>query len=130
MRTLLSICALMLTSGCQLTEIRGSSETGVEYRHSGNSNTNADRYSYEQSIDFKWDNDITTSATYRRRDTDDGNGDNDNGMWFQISYPIWKRPEQPDPNIRKIAQLERRIAELERQNAAQDETQADAQTDR
>ncbi|MFQ5490421.1 MAG: hypothetical protein ACE5GE_06830 [Phycisphaerae bacterium] len=108
-------CGLMLSmvSGCALKEIRSKSKFGSEFRHSGTKNTNKVRYTVQQGFDFKWDKGITTGVTYRRRDDDDGGGDNDNGVWFSVSFPLWKAKPKADTSEARIERLERRLAALE-----------------
>lgn len=60
---------------------------------------------------------LSTGITYRRRDTDNGNGDNDNGVWIDFSFPIWKASKKKDTDQEKtmeyVTKLEQRIARLE-----------------
>lgn len=100
-------------AGCALKEIRSKSEGGVEYRHSGSSRHESQRYAVKQAVEFKWDKGVTTAVKYRRRDINDGNGDHDDGVWFEFGFPIWKAPEKPNNSSKRIAGLERRIAALE-----------------
>lgn len=104
---------LPLLTGCALKEVRSKTKTGVEYRHSGTSRTDAERYLVQQGVQFKWDKGVSTTVSYRRRDTNDGNGNNDNGVWFEIGFPIWKAKSKPVETTERLATLERRIAELE-----------------
>ena len=67
-------------------------------------------------MEFKWDKGINTSVTYRRRDEDNGNGDRDNGVWFELSFPIWHPKKPPDQLASKIEELEMRLAQLEAQS--------------
>lgn len=64
------------------------------------------------------DNKITAGITYRRRDVDNGNSDNDNGVWLDFSFPIWKAEKKPDRAGRRVELLERRIAALEAEHDA------------
>lgn len=102
-----------LGAGCQLREIRSRSKVGPQFRHRGSNRTNSVRWAAQQGFDFKWKNGITTGVTYQRRDTDNGNGNNDNGILFRVSFPIWKAKKKPDPLQKRIAKLEERLAELE-----------------
>lgn len=109
------LCLLVpLTASCALKEVRSKTKVGPEFRHRGSTRTNSDRWTAQQGIEFKWDKGISTGLTYRRRDTDDGAGDNDNGVWFDVSFPIWKAKKRQDNTAERMAELERRVAELER----------------
>ncbi len=112
---LLLLCSLAVAStACRLEEVESKTRVGPEFRHSGSSRTDETRWTAQQGFDFKWDNDVTTGLTYRRRDTNDGDGGNDNGVWFDVSVPIWKAEKKPDAVEARIAELERRVAQLER----------------
>ena len=100
-------------SGCGLKEIRSKTKFGPEFRHRGIDSTNSVRWYAQQGFDFKWENDLTTGITYRRRDTDNGSGDNDNGVWIDFSFPIWKAPKKSDQTSESVHKLEKRITELE-----------------
>ncbi|MCH7526031.1 MAG: hypothetical protein IID39_01210 [Planctomycetes bacterium] len=104
-----------LAPGCALEEVRSKTKFGPEFRHKGSNRTNAVRWTAQQGFDFKWDKGISTGITYRRRDTDEGSGDNDNGVWIDISFPIWQAPEKADAMARRVERLERRLARLESQ---------------
>ena len=108
-------CGLMVAmfSGCGVKEIRSKTKFGPEFRHSGLVRTSRTRWTAQQGIEFKWEKGVTTSMTYRRRDTDNGNGNNDNGVWFEVSFPLWKAEPKPDKNAARIRELERRLAALE-----------------
>jgi hypothetical protein len=109
-------CGLLvcLVTGCALQEVRSKTLAGPEFRYSGSSRTNEDRWTVQQGIEFKWDRGITTGVTYRRRDVDQGDGDHDDGVWVDFSFPIWTAPKKPDPTARRVDVLEKRLAELER----------------
>lgn len=108
---------LAFLPACTLVEVRSKSKVGPEYRHRGFDRTDSIRWYAQQGFEFVWnddhDNKITTGITYRRRDTDNGNSDNDNGVWFDFSFPLWKAEKNADPTARRMALLERRIAALE-----------------
>lgn len=112
-------CALILAflPGCTLVEVRSKSKMGPEFRHHGSDRTNSIRWYAQQGFEFVWHDDrnnkITTGITYRRRDVDNGNSDNDNGVWFDFSFPLWKADTNFDPTGRRMELLERRIAALE-----------------
>lgn len=111
----LLFCLVCLSSGCSswtLKEVRGKTKAGPEFRTK--SRTHETRYTVQQALDFKWDNGWSTVVTYRRRDTDDGGkGEHDNGIWLEMSYPLWKRPAKPDAKTAEIESLRRRLARLE-----------------
>ncbi len=45
---------------------------------------------------FKWGQCLESGVTYRRRDVDDdGGGDNDRGVWFEVSHPVRKAKKNP-----------------------------------
>ncbi len=113
-RMLVALLVLPSITGCALQEVRSKSKAGPEFRHRGSNRTNSVRWSAEQGFEFKWEKDIKTGVTYRRRDEDGGGGDNDNGVWFDVSFPIWKAKKRPGVTPDRIAEIERRLAELER----------------
>lgn len=108
-------CGLMVLtfSGCGIKEIRSKSKFGPEFRHSGTSRTNRERWTAQQGIEFKWEKGVSTAMTYRRRDDNDGGGNNDNGVWFEVSFPLWKAKPKADENAARIRELERRLAAIE-----------------
>lgn len=110
----LLFCLVFLSSGCSWTlkEVRGKTKTGPEFRSKAQKSET--RYTIQQALDFKWDNGWSTAITYRRRDVDDGgNSEHDNGIWVEMSYPLWKRPAKPDAKTAEIEALRRRLARLE-----------------
>ena len=103
-----------LAGGCswQLQEVRGKTKFGPEFRDI--LKTSSVRWtSIQQGFEMKWDNGWKTGLTYRRRDVDQGRGGNDNGVWFDFSYPLWQRPKKPDTTARRIESLERQLAKLQ-----------------
>jgi hypothetical protein len=106
----LGACAL---PGCKLVEIRSKSKAGPEYIHRGSDSTNNTRWTVEQGLDFKWQNGVTTGVTYRRRDVDDGNGDNENRVLLEFAFPLWKAESAEAKLARRVERLERRLAELQ-----------------
>ena len=98
-------------AGCSLKEIRGKNKFGPEYRRSGSSNTDANRWTAQHGVECKWDNWVNTGTTYRYWETVDGVDDKDNGVWFDISYPLWKK-KQPDDLAARVEQLEAEVARL------------------
>lgn len=123
---------LVLLPGCTLVEIRSKSKAGPEFRHRGSDRTNRIRWYAQQGLEFVWrddrNNKITTGITYRRRDVDNGSGDNDNGVWLDFSFPVWKAEKGPDHAARRMELLERRIAALEAEQS-QPLARLPAQTD-
>jgi hypothetical protein len=105
---------ILALPGCGLQEIRNRTAFGPEYQHKGTSSTNEVRWAIEQGIQLKWQKDVTTGVTYRRRDIDDGNGDNENRVMFDVSFPLWKAKDKKEETLaRRVEQLERRLAALE-----------------
>ena len=121
-RVVVLFCLAPRLTGCALEEVRSETKVGPEFRHRGSNRTNRDRWTAQQGIQFKWDKGISTGLTYRRRDTDDGGGDNDNGIWFDVSFPLWKAKKRPDAVTERVAELERRLAELEDRLRGQEKT--------
>lgn len=123
---------LALLPGCTLVEIRSKSKVGPEFRHRGSERTDSIRWYAQQGFEFVWrddhNNKITTGITYRRRDTDNGSGDNDNGVWLDFSFPVWKAEKKADRAVRRIELLERRIAALEAEQG-QAPARSSAETD-
>lgn len=104
----------MLGAGCELEEVRLKTKSGVEYRRTNSDKSEAERYLVQETVQFKWDNGVDTSLQYRRRDVSDStSGDHDDGIWFEVGFPIWKKPKPADHNVARIEALESRIARLE-----------------
>ena len=114
-RRILVLCSisLALSTGCALREVRGKTKFGPSFRHKGSSRTDSVRWTVQQGFDFKWDNGITTGVDFRRRDVDDGNGDSTTGVFFDVSFPVWKAEEKPDPLRRRLKKLKKRLARVE-----------------
>ena len=116
-RSLLLLAAGVLISatGCQLNlkEVRSKTKFGPSFRHKGSNRTDSTRWTVQQGIEFKWSKGVKTGITYRRRDIDDGNGNNDNSVFVNFSFPIWKVDKKPDPLKKRLKKLEKRVAELE-----------------
>ncbi len=120
--------------GCGLREIRSKTKAGVEYRQKNVDKSTHERYLAQESVQFKWDNGVDTSVIYRRRDLSDNvSGDHDDGVWFEVSVPIWKAKPKPDQTVARVEHLERRIQELEARLAqigsAHNETESMATAD-
>lgn len=117
-RLIVAVLVVSVLPGCALKEIRSKSKIGPEFRHRGSNSTNSVRWTVQQGFDFKWDEGVSTGITYRRRDTDGGSGDNDNGVWIDFSFPIWKAPKKEHATAARVEELERRLAQLEGQAKA------------
>ena len=106
---------LTLLAGCQLKlkEIRSETKFGPGFRHKGSNGTDSVRWTVKQGLEFKWNKGVKTGIAFRRRDTDDGNGNNDNAVFVDFSFPIWKAEKKPSPTKKRLKKLERRVAELE-----------------
>lgn len=111
----IAACSLVLTllSGCALKEIRSKTRVGPEFVHSGSTNTNSERWMVEQGLEFRWDKGITTGVVYRRRDVDDGNGNNENRVLLEFSFPLWKAESQQATLARRVQHLQNRLDALE-----------------
>lgn len=108
--------SVLLVSGCSLQEVRSKQRVGVEYRYSGGSESNLQRWTVQQGLEFKWQDGVSTGLVYRRRDNDDGESDHDDGVWFDVSYPIWRAERKPPPSDKdQIAQLRRELAAIRQQ---------------
>jgi len=97
----------------KLKEVRSKSKFGPSFQHSGLNRTDSTRWTAQQGVEFKWSDGLKTGITYRRRDTDDGNGNNDNAVFVDFSFPIWKAEKEPDPLKKRVRKLEKRVKELE-----------------
>ena len=94
----MAVMAAWLLAGCKAnpSELRGKTSFGPEFRNRGN-NTSEVRYDARQALEMKWDNGWTTAVAYRRRDVDDGSGDNENRVLFEVGYPLWKAHKKEEP---------------------------------
>ena len=112
---ILLLCGVSVTlsSGCALKEIRSETKFGPSFRHKGSDRTNSVRWTAQQGLEFKWDKGVDTGISFRRRDTDDGNGDNDNTLYLDFSFPIWKAEKKSKSLNKRLKKLEKRVAELE-----------------
>ena len=111
----LLLVVVLLLPGCALKEVRSKTKLGPEFRHKGSDRTEAVRWTAQQGIELKWEGGVNTGVTYRRRDTDDGSGDHDDGVWLDFSFPLWKAPVKPDTMKEQVEALARRLAVLEAQ---------------
>ena len=71
------------------------------------------RWTTQTGFELKWDRGVATGVTYRRRDMDDGGGDNDDAIWLDFSFPLWKAKDKPDALESRVRELERRLAAFE-----------------
>lgn len=110
--------AALASAGCQLNEVRSTHGFGAEWRHQGEGRTEHQRFSVEPGLEFVWDNGVETGLSYRRRDDNEGPGNHDDGLFVQLSFPLWKRPKEKDTSELRIAELERRLSALEARSAA------------
>ena len=111
---LASLTAVLTLAGCKAnpTELRGKTSFGPEFRNRGN-NTQEVRYDARQAFEVKWDNGWTTGIQYRRRDVDDGSGDNENRVMAEVGYPLWKAPKKEDKATdRRIQELQEQVEEM------------------
>jgi len=109
------LACVSLSQACNLKEIRSKTKFGVEHRAESIDKSDLERYLVQEAIQFKWDNGVDTTVSYRRRDVRDSpSADYDNGYWFEIGVPIWKAPNKSKSADARIALLEERIAHLER----------------
>lgn len=91
------VAALFGLSGCKnlcLTEINGKTSAGPQIHNFG-SNTHATKYYAIQNLEFKFSNKWTFGVMYQRADIDDGAGDNENLLLFELGYPLWNAPKKP-----------------------------------
>jgi len=114
------VCGIVLLphfGGCAVEEVRYKNKLGAEWRHTGSNSREDERYTLEPGFDLKWDKGVSTGVSYRRRDVNDGNGDHDDGLFVDFSFPIWKR-KKPDAQAERIEALERGLAELQAERSA------------
>jgi hypothetical protein len=124
-----SLTAVLVVAGCKAnpSELRGKTSFGAEARNRGN-NTQEIRYDARQAVDLKWDNGWSTGISYRRRDIDDGSGDNENRVLVEVGYPLWKAPKKEEKpkdigpptgtTSERIDQLQRQLEEMRARVAA------------
>jgi len=106
---------VVMSAGCALREIRTKTKFGVEYRHENSDKSDLERYLVQEAIQFKWDKGVDTSLIYRRRDISNSpSGDSDDGMWFEIGFPIWKAPSKKDALAARVAHLEKLVSKLQK----------------
>ncbi len=77
------------------------------------SGTNNNRWTNQSGLEATTYNGHKLGLEYRRRDTDNGTGNNDghdDSVWLTWSIPVWVDTSRPS----KEAELEKRIAELEK----------------
>ena len=106
---------MLCVAGCanngkwSVTEIGGKTSFGPEWRNFGN-NTHDIRYTAIQGLDFKLANKWNLGVSYQRRDVDEGSGDNENLVLFEVGYPIWNAPKKAEKSA-----VELEIEGLERE---------------
>ena len=106
------ISLIAFTGGCALQEIRGKNQFGPEFQHDGVKRSDQIRYYAGQQIELKWDNSWTTAVTYRYRAVDEGNGNQEQLVLFEVGYPIWKVPKK----VEKTSEgFQKRIESLEKE---------------
>jgi hypothetical protein len=113
------IAAALLATGCKsasIAEIRGKNQFGPEFQNQGN-NTHQIRYYAGQQVELKWENGWTTAATYRYRPVDEGNGNQEHLVLFEVGYPLWKAPKKPDKTTMQIEELQKQVGEMQSQLA-------------
>lgn len=104
---------LVGSGGCGLKQVRSKTKFGASYRHKGSNRTDSTQWSVQQGLSFKWKHGLRTGISYRRRDIDDGNGNSDNAVYLDVSFPIWKKPKKPSKTAKRLKKLEKRLARLE-----------------
>lgn len=123
---LLLLPGFLVAGGCKglsVTEIRGKTAFGPEWRNFGD-NTSDIRYTAIHGYEAKLSNDWTAGVSYQRRDVDNGSGDNENLVLFEIGYPIWKKPKKDEKSAQElqIEELEKELRELDGVLAAVDDS--------
>lgn len=116
---------MLCVAGCankgnwSVTEIGGKTSFGPEWRNFGN-NTHDIRYTAIQGLDFKLANKWNLGVSYQRRDVDEGSGDNENLVLFEVGYPIWNAPKKAEKSAveLEIEGLERDLRLLDTELAA------------
>jgi len=117
---IVACAAIGFLGGCKAnpTELRGKTSFGPEFINRGN-NTSQVRYDARQGFEVKWDNGWTTAAQYRRRDVDNGTGDNENRILVEVGYPLWKAPKKEDKATDgRIEELQQQVEEMRARVAA------------
>ncbi len=99
--------------GCGLKQVRSKTKFGASFRHKEKNNTDSTQWTMQQGLSFSWKHGLRTGITYRRRDIDDGNGNSDNAVYVDVSFPVWKKPKKPDKTAKRLKKLEKRLARLE-----------------
>jgi len=102
-----------LTGCSSLKEVRSKSKFGPIFKHSGTKRTDSVQWSVQQGVEFKWKGGVKTGIAYRRRDVDEGNGNGDNAVFVNFSFPLWKAPKKPSKLKKRMKKMEKRVAELE-----------------
>lgn len=119
--SLMLIVAALGVSGCKsakVIEISGKSAGGAQFQNHGN-NTHDVKYYAIQSLEFKLSNKWTIGVGYQRTDIDEGTGDNENLILFEVGYPM-NAPKKPEKTAeeQQIEGLERELRLLDTELAA------------
>jgi len=117
-RAIGTVLLLVMVPGCALEEVRYKNKFGAEWRNIQARTQDDERYTFEPGLDFKWEKGVATGASFRHRSTNDGRGDDDNGVFIDISFPIWKKPKPEAKTAEHIQELQERLARLEAELAA------------
>lgn len=101
--------------------IHSTGRVGPDIRET-DSGTNNNRWTAQTGFEATTYNGHKFGLEYRRRDTDNGIGNNDghdDSVWLTWSVPVWKDTSRPNKEKQKEKQLEQRIAALEKRLADQ-----------
>jgi hypothetical protein len=107
------VVLVFLTSGCALEELRSKNAFGAEWRTINAAGQDDERYTVQPGLEFKWEKGWNTGVSFRTRHTNEGQGTNDNGVFMDFSFPLWKRPKPEAKTADHVRELEYRIQELE-----------------
>jgi hypothetical protein len=118
----LLLVAPVVLCGCRnvcVTEINGKTSIGPQFQNHGN-NTQDVKYFTIQNLEMKLSNKWTMGVMYQRTDTDEGSGDNENLLLFEVGYPLWNAPKKAvsTAELLQIEGLERELRKLDLELAA------------
>ena len=84
----------LLFAGCShVTEVRGRINQGTEYWKLGGPVIGSDTRAFIQpGVQVTWDNGWTTSVDYQYQVSDFMDLDSIQGVYFGVSFPIWRKP--------------------------------------